>query len=278
MTWQWQEGNNLKYLLIPEWAERGVTATFSSRSGGLSTGVYSSLNLGLHVDDASELVVANRRLFLDELGIPFRNCVIAEQVHGDSIKLITNQDKGKGMETIHTAIPATDGMITNESGIALMAFFADCVPIYFFHPDIRIVGIAHAGWKGTVKNIAGKMAAKISSFGGHPSRCLAAIGPCIGKCCYEVDEKVGRLFLENVPNANEFINQIKNSTYEKNKYKLDLAAANKELLLAEGLSVSNILEAGICNSCRENDFYSYRRDSGMTGRMAGVISLNAKTL
>lgn len=272
MTWQWQKGNRVKYLTIPEWAEKGVTAAFSSRSGGFSTGKYSSLNMGLHVNDMQETVVSNRKLFLNELGISFLDCVVAEQVHGHNVQMITCKDKGKGMDSMYSAIPSTDGMLTLERKVALMTFFADCIPIYFFHPDIRIIGIAHAGWKGTVENIVGKMITKISSFGGHPSKCLAAIGPGIGKCCYEVDEKVGRLVMDNIPNADKVINQT-NNTCEK-RYMLDLAAANKELLLTEGLGTSNIWEAGVCDSCNEDDFYSYRRDGGMTGRMAGVISFN----
>lgn len=216
MGWQWQKGKTLNYLIIEEWAEKGVTAAFSSRSGGLSNGPYTSLNIGLHVEDKQETVLANRKRLLDEWSIPFEDCVVADQVHGRHIQFITGEDRGKGMESTGTAIPSTDGMLTN-SGIALMAFFADCVPVFFFHPDIRIIGLAHAGWKGTASGIAGKMIEKISSYGGHPSRCLVGIGPCIGKCCYEVDENVIEAINEKVLNIARVAAPVeKNESAKKN--------------------------------------------------------------
>ncbi|MGI6450342.1 MAG: peptidoglycan editing factor PgeF [Desulfitobacteriia bacterium] len=267
--WKWQRGKTLTYLTIPHWSEFGVRVAFAVRTGGVSEDPYSSLNLALHVGDDSQAVLKNRKIFLQELGYQSKDCVTAEQVHGTRVLRVTAADRGRGMENLRNALPECDGMVTTEE-IGLLCFYADCVPLFFFEPRTGHLGLAHAGWQGTVHKIAKKMLAVISSAGGRPEDCLAAIGPCIGSCCYEVGENVAAAFREN-------FNNLKLLTPKgEGKYYLDLVQANAMLLLEEGLHPENILVAGLCTACRPDSFYSYRRD-GITGRMAAFIGKSPRS-
>lgn len=152
MKWEWQRGFSLQYLTIPQWSKWGVKAAFSIREHGVSQEPYSSLNLALHVGDQPEAVLENRKIFLSEFGQDPENCTAANQVHGTNVVSVTEQERGRGMFELASAIPKCDGMVTTES-IGLMCFYADCVPLYFFNPCIGMIGLAHAGWKGTAHQI-----------------------------------------------------------------------------------------------------------------------------
>lgn len=260
--WEWQRGKRIDYLTIPKWSELGVKAVFSTRKAGVSKGLYSSLNMALHVNDQPEEVLRNRKIFLTELGHSPENCVAGEQIHGIGVVSVTAKDKGLGMWEMKDAIPQCDGMVTGEK-IGLFSFYADCVPLYFCNPPTGIVGLAHAGWKGTYKKIVKEVLTKIKSAGGLPEDCLAAIGPCIGACCYRVGENVASIFREIFNNS--VLIEI-----SKGEYLLDLVEANRMLLLAEGIPPENISIAGMCTACHSDLFYSYRRE-GITGRMAAFI-------
>ena len=262
MEWTWKTGKKLSYLTIPEWWELGVTVGFSTRGGGgESKEPYSSLNLALHVNDDENDVQRNRSLFLEEFEINSENCVTAEQVHGTKIRTVTIEDKGRGMKDIATAFSKCDGFLT-QSNVGLLCFFADCVPIYFFNPKLGMIGLAHAGWKGTVNRIAAEVIKEIRLAGGSVQDTLVAIGPCIKECCYEVDENVASVFNNY---TNPLILQQK-----LDKYILNLSEANKEILMSEGVPRANIIIADFCTSCNPHLFYSYRRE-GITGRMGAFI-------
>lgn len=260
--WKWQRGKTLDYLTIPEWSKWGVKAVFSIRKAGVSKGPYSSLNLALHVNDQPEDVLQNRKIFLAEFGSSTENCVAAEQIHGIRVVSVSAKDKGLGMLEMKDAIPQCDGMVTVE-GIGLFCFYADCVPLYFYNPPTGMVGLAHAGWQGTAQKIVKEVLTKIKSAGGFPEDCFAAIGPCIGSCCYQVGENVASIFRENFNDS--ILTEI-----SKGKYRLDLVEANRILLISEGIPPENISIAGMCTACHSDLFYSYRRE-GITGRMAAFI-------
>lgn len=255
MGWEWDKSGKISYLTIPKWSEWGIKVAFST---------LSSFNMGLHVNDNPENVVENRKRFLSELEVSPDDCVIAEQVHGHHVHIVTEKDKGRGMFEMSSAIPECDGMVTMEK-MGLMCFFADCVPIYFYCPQTGMIGIAHAGWKGTAQKIVKEVLNRIESAGGSPETCYAAIGPCIGACCYEVDENVASIFRENFNNHDSILIKIPGG-----KYKLNLLEANRALLTVEGILPENIYFSEMCTSCHSEAFYSYRRD-GMTGRMAALI-------
>ncbi|UWG96116.1 peptidoglycan editing factor PgeF [Dehalobacter sp. DCM] len=268
MQWQRTVSPEQNFLTIPEWEEQGVTAVFSTRIGGLSKPPYASLNLAFHVGDNPGDVLGNRKRFLSGFGYSLEDCVAAEQVHGTQVRFINEASKGLGMSTMETALPGCDGMLTCDN-TALMCFFADCVPLYFFEPNSGIIGLAHAGWRGTVHHIAREMLTSIKKAGGDPDTCLVAIGPCIGPCCYTVGENVVSLLKEEINDRSSLPTVL--TEYGQGTYTLDLAAANRILLTQEGIRPENITTAYLCTSCHSEDFFSYRRE-GITGRMAAFIA------
>jgi YfiH family protein len=163
----------------------------SGRLGGTSKQPFSSLNLGLHVEDNAKDVIVNRQLFCEAIGMRSDRIVTAQQLHTDTVAVVTEELIGKGAQNYNEAIEATDALITNVPEIPLMLFFADCVPVLIVDPVQRAVGVVHAGWKGTVAKIAQKtILAMQANFGTVPHDCLVAIAPSIGPCCYIVDEVV----------------------------------------------------------------------------------------
>ncbi|OGX60705.1 MAG: multicopper polyphenol oxidase, partial [Paenibacillus sp. RIFOXYA1_FULL_44_5] len=197
------------------------------------------------------------------------------QVHGNEIAVITENDMGKGRTDAEDAVQGKDGLITNRKGIWLTAFFADCVPLYFFDPVNEAVGIAHAGWKGTVLNIARNTAqAMQKQFDSKPEHILAAIGPSIQSCCYEVDnhviQQVDKLLEEHAITDSSPYYIRKN----QEKYMLDLQQLNKQNMIKAGILPMNIEISEWCTSCSTTMFFSHRKEAGKTGRMAAWIGLH----
>lgn len=243
----------------------------STRHGGFSHGSYSSLNLGLHVEDDAEHVVNNRIEFCRNLGVDYKALVTCQQVHSANVAKVTRADKGKGLENYEEAIANTDALITNEANIPLMLFFADCTPIILADPVHKAVGVAHGGWKGTVKSIAVKTIEMMGQeYGTQPEDVLAGIGPAIGPCCYQVGEEVAQQFRDSFP---EFADEIIEPASEKGKSYLNLWQANARQLLAAGVLKEHIEVAGVCTACHNQQFFSYRADGGRTGRIGALICL-----
>lgn len=264
MPWEWCKGKILSYLTIPEWKAEGVEIAFSNRLHGVSTGRFDSLNMGLHVGDEPEAVLLNRQLWLDEFDAGWLDAVVGEQVHGVQVKWVGAKDRGSGIREMQTSLAGIDGMLTREK-IGLMAFFADCVPLFFHHPPTGIVAIAHAGWRGTIGHIGQKVLAMLSGLGVVANECRVAIGPGIGACCYEVDEFVAGQFKADFPDADFLV------PGSEGRFRLDLQAANRHALLAAKVQAENIWMAELCTSCHPDLFFSHRGEGGSTGRMAGWI-------
>lgn len=262
--------NNLwrgKFSSFPEdLCVHGLTG----RLGGVSQKPYDSLNMALHVGDNPADVWENRRRFLHALGLKAEDMVTPEQVHGQHIVRVGRAEAGRGAKEYEDSIPETDALITDEPGLPLVLCFADCTPVLFLDPEHLAVGIAHGGWKGTVKKIAQKtVMAMTKEFGTKPSDVLAAIGPAIGPCCYEVGEEVAGQFREAFPyHVEDIISQM------GDKVHLNLWQANRLQLMDIGVKSENIDMADTCTACKHQWFYSYRADGGTTGRMAAVIALN----
>ncbi|WP_426447678.1 peptidoglycan editing factor PgeF [Paenibacillus sp. S-38] len=255
-----------------------VTAGFTTRRGGVSGEPYQGLNCGLHVDDAPEAVVENRRRLAQALGIPFEAGTYAEQVHGKEIQMVTSALRGAGIRDRDSALQAKDGFMTNEPGVYLYALFADCVPLYFYDPIRRAVGLAHAGWKGTALGIARSMVEAMSAAYGTKARDLrAAIGPSIGACCYEVDDTVvSRIDKALGTTGGAAQEEGQPPFYEAKlggKYTLNLQAVNRQIMIKAGIMPSHIEISSLCTSCRTDLFFSHRKERGRTGRMAAWIGL-----
>jgi YfiH family protein len=253
-----------------------LTAGFTSRLGGVSEKPFASFNCGLHVNDLSEHVITNRQRLAEALVMPFDAFTYAEQVHGNEIAVIKRADKGKGRASRAEAIQSRDGFVTNEKELVLCALFADCVPLFFYDPVLEVAGLAHAGWKGTVLNVAGAaIQAMNEEFGCKPEHIRAAIGPSIGICCYEVDEKVAQPVksvltdMKAVPEILQKVLQPKGNQ----KYMLNLQELNRNFIEKAGILSSSIEVTELCTSCHTDIFYSHRQEKGATGRMAAWIAM-----
>ena len=264
MPWLWRQGKMLTYLTIPEWEAQGIQIGFSTRWGGISQSPYSSLNLGLHVGDNPDDVRNNRVVWFEEWNADFSDVVIGEQVHGVNAYLVKDEDAGRGSLGLQSVIPDVDALVTTTS-LGLMAFFADCVPVFFYNPKLQAVAIAHAGWKGTQGKVILNVLDKMRSLGGKPEDCWVAIGPSIGPCCYEVDDRVISRFEEDFSET-PFLKSVK-----PGHAMLNLWEANQSLLKEIGVPSENIWTAQVCTACHTDSFFSHRKEGPSTGRMAGWI-------
>jgi len=267
-----KKNDQIDYFTLPTWEEinNSLVVGFSTRVSGYSSGAYSSFNLALHVGDNEQDVVANRKKLTEAIGFSYDAWTCAEQVHGNNIEIITADKRGRGRYNLQDAIPNVDGIVTNLPDILLTSFYADCVPLYFFDPVKKVVGLAHAGWKGTVLKIGEKMIETMSqSFGSNPKDIKAAIGPSIGQCCYEVNDQV-------ITPLSSAINYIPNEAVinkENLHYDLDLKKINEQIIKKAGILPKNIEISSLCTSCNPDIFYSFRKEHGKTGRMASWIGL-----
>ncbi|MFB1049650.1 peptidoglycan editing factor PgeF [Paraliobacillus sp. JSM ZJ581] len=236
---------------------------FTTRHGGVSKSPYDSFNLGLHVNDNQQDVLANRNVLSQLLAYPLNNWVMAEQTHGTKIHLVTSADRGSGALDVATAIPNTDGLITKEKNILLVAMFADCVPLYFWDTSTGWIGIAHAGWKGTVKQMAVNMIKKLKAHGANIDTLYVGIGPSISQTNYEINNHV----FNHIPIR--FREQVTKKVSDMN-YLLNLSSLNYYMLIEHGIQPENIYQSHLC-TYSDPLFFSYRYEKGQTGRMLGYI-------
>ncbi|MDQ0286950.1 YfiH family protein [Desulfofundulus luciae] len=266
----WKEEGAVKWLLWEAFLDTGlVSHGFTTRHGGVSTGEFATLNMAFHVGDDPDHVLTNREVACWALEMNPAHLVAGQQVHGDRVAVVGKVHRGRGARSTEDALPATDALITGEPLVPLSSYYADCVPVFLLDPVRRVVGLAHAGWRGTYLDIAAKTVEAMGRFfGSRPEDCLAGIGPSIGPCCYEVDVPLVDLFKGHFPFWQELL--VPNPT---GKWQLDLWEANRRILVEAGLGPENIFIAGVCTCCRQDLFFSYRGSGGRTGRMAALIML-----
>lgn len=258
-----QNNKNIWYGSFAAFDALGFGNALSCRLHGESALISGGLNLALHVGDEAGLVLKNRRAYAAALGLDAGKFTCCEQVHGSNVAVVDEALAGKGAEAYSDAVKNTDALVTNLPQLPLMLFFADCVPVIFADPVSGSIGLAHAGWRGTVAGIAASTVAKMQeAFGAKPENILAGIGPSIGQCCYEVDDKV---FEAGKKYAGCF------TPKENGRYMADLQAWNRLALLDAGLLPQNIYNAGVCTQCSKELFFSYRAENGKTGRMGITI-------
>jgi polyphenol oxidase len=213
-------------------------------------------------------VRSNRKLICKSMGLTLDDWVNARQQHTDHIERVYLDDRGRGAHSSEDCFPGTDGLVTNEPGILLAAFFADCVPLLMLDPRNRAVGVIHAGWKGTAQKIAAKGVKKMADeFGTQPDDVLIGIGPAIGPCCYEVDEPVIQQF------PADLFGDCLLPAKQEGKAFLDLAEANRYQLILAGVRPEHIETMALCTCCHTDWFFSHRKENGRTGRLAAVIAL-----
>ncbi|WP_054941741.1 peptidoglycan editing factor PgeF [Paenibacillus ihuae] len=275
-----KQGMPVLLELEPWHGYREITAGFTGRQGGSGKPPYDSFNCAFHVGDNPEDVLSNREKLAECLGFSLDAWTCGEQTHGKHIALVTEADRGRGSRTRASAFQSTDGLLTNVPGVLLTSFYADCVPLYFYDPVERVAGLAHAGWKGTVAEIAGAMVSKMAeAYGSKPQHILAAIGPSIGECCYEVDDYV----IKHVLQLEETLAHTASSGTEQDLYTKSLSDDSKSMLNLKELNQRIMIKAGIlpthiecttwCTSCNTDLFFSYRKEQGITGRMTSWIGI-----
>ena len=245
----------------------GIVHGFSTRKGGVSAPPRDSLNLGTGRGDDDASVKENYRRFFATLGLDRTRAVLSKQVHETTVRLCTAADAGKGL-LVRQDYPA-DALITAEKHLPLVVFSADCGTILLHDPVRQAVGAVHAGWRGCAAGIlAETVAAMQRVFGTDPAQLLAALGPCIGACCFETDADVPDAMTAALgSDAAPYISR------RGAKFHVDLAGINRLWLLRAGLAPEHIDDSGICSACRPDLFWSHRKMGNARGAQVAVISL-----
>lgn len=236
---------------------------FTTRFGGVSEGYLSSLNIGMHRGDAPENVAQNYVNLSRLLGVSCDDFVVTKQTHSDIVRAVSAEDRGKCL--VEGASPECDALITNTPGLALVVFTADCTPILLHDPVTGAVGAAHAGWRGTAADIAGKTVRAMQQYYGcDPANIRAAIGPNIAQCCFETDRDVPDGMLAAFGReANAFIRPL------GEKYYVNLKEINALALRRAG--VSHIEISAECTACQPDRFWSHRRAGAQRGSQGAII-------
>lgn len=238
---------------------------FTTRHEGVSRTPYNSLNLGTNTQDQAHSVEGNRSLLTRAFGITQEKLVTVKQVHGTDILVIDEPND----DVSHFLGLEGDAIITNQPGIMIGVCVADCAPILLLDEEKQIIAVVHAGWQGTASELVTKTVAGMKSlFGSNPKKLQAIIGPSIGKCCYEVDAPVKQAFVQNGLDWDGCSEQSGDGSW-----RLDIAAANRNLLIGAGLPAAQIQVSDMCVCCHRELFFSYRRDGIETGRQMGFIML-----
>jgi len=250
------------YLICEEIKKLGIRHGFTFKTGGKSIGKVEGLNLGFRVGDLKENVLENYRMVAGDLGLDFNSIVTSKQTHSDNIRIVTNQDRGKGVTKL-SDIEDTDGLVTCEKNLPLVVFSADCYPVLLADKEKKAVAAVHSGWRGTKSGISGKAAmVMINEFGVCPENIMVAVGPGIGGCCFETEIDVAEKF-----------EQCYLTEKGGGKFLIDLPAVIKKTLMENGINEKNIFFSERCTVCENDNFYSYRVHREKTGRMGAFISL-----
>jgi hypothetical protein len=256
-------------------AQPGPRALVTTRHGGVSAGPFASLNLGGLTGDAPEAVRENRARAAALVGAAAKDLAFGRQVHGARVARVPAGHAGGAFDD-------TDALVTDARGVPLVILTADCAAVFLHDPVRRAVGIAHAGWRGTVGGIAAATVARMhEEFGTDPADLIAAIGPSIGPCCYEVGDEVIAAAEAAFPGHAEEVlvepdmasaGSFRAAVNEGRRH-FDLWRANERVLAGAGVREENIEHARLCTACRTDLFYSHRAEKGVTGRFAGIIVL-----
>jgi len=287
------DGKVMEYLTFPLLTQTGcVSHLFTTRLGGVSQGIFASCNLSFTRGDAVEAVMENYRRvavvmtrqeqkLLDKReGKPtplkepltLTDFVCSDQTHTTNIRVATREDAGKGVvrKKDYTDV---DGLITQEKGLVLSTFYADCIPLYFVDPQKKAIGLSHSGWRGTVGKMGEQTVKKMQEeFGSRPEEIYAAIGPGICQECYEVSEDVAQAVCECFEKERSIVEKL---IYKKDngKYQLDLWRTNYEILLQAGILPEHIQVTDICTCHNPSYLFSHRASHGRRGNLGAFLCL-----
>lgn len=270
-TTELKEKNHVPYIQFKNLSATGIVKHgFSTRKGGVSTGIFSSMNLNFKRGDDPDAVMENYRRMAAALNMRVEDMVLSDQTHTTNVRVITEEDRGKGILKPQD-YSDVDGMITNVPGIVLVTSYADCVPLYFVDPVRKAIGLSHSGWKGTVGHIGQKTVWKMHEvYGSEPKDIVAAIGPSICQSCYEVSDDVAETFRANFT-ADEAADILLDKG--NGKYQLDLWKANWYVLTDAGILPEHLSVTDLCTACHPDLLWSHRKTNGQRGGLSAFLSL-----
>lgn len=258
------------FLTFPTLSELGfVRHAFSTRIGGVSEGIYKSMNLNFKRGDDPEKVQENYRIFCQAAGFDYQTLVSSSQDHNINVRCVTSKDCGIGIWREHD-MTSVDALVTNEPNVTLVTHYADCTPLYFADPEKKVIALAHAGWRGTVEKIGETVVdVMVEEYGCDPTDIIAVVGPAIGACCYIVDTPVFEQFAS--------LTELKPAYFTKSlghgKYLVDLKETNRRMLLEAGLLSINITISDVCTKCNSGLLFSHRASKGQRGGMVAMMCM-----
>ena len=266
-----RKNKGVTYLTWPEFEKiPGFVHGFSTRLGGVSEGIYSSMNLSFTRGDKEEAVRENYNRISAALGFSPEDIVTSDQTHTANVRVITAEDRGNGI-TKPRPYTDVDGMITNVPGLVLATFYADCVPLYFADPVHKAVGLSHSGWRGTAAGIGAVTVKELQKhYGTRPEDIYAAVGPSICQDCYELSEDVILEFQKT------FSRELWKDIFyrkENGKYQLNLWEANRQILLGAGILPEHISMPNLCTCCNPEFLYSHRASQGKRGNLRAFLGI-----
>lgn len=246
-----------------------INHAFSTRLGGVSEGEFTSMNMAFNRGDNPENVTENYKRICKSAGFDFDSLTASAQDHNTFVRAVTSENKGVGIYKPRD-LQSVDALITNEKSVTLVTYYADCTPLFFVDTKQKAIGLAHAGWRGTVGRIGEKVVNKMTElYGTNPSDIVAAIGPAISVCCYEVDK----------PCADNFyaLSDLDSSRFvfpkENGKYMIDLLETNRQILVAAGVKNENITVSDVCTNCNSDLLWSHRATKGKRGTMSAFMCI-----
>lgn len=245
-----------------------VTAAYTTRHGGVSEPPFASLNCGYTAGDDPDAVTENRRRALAELGLPAADLVVGGQVHGCTAAVVTPDERGRGAEGPADVVPDTDGLLTDVPGLPLAVLTADCVPVFLFAPQPGVVGLLHAGWRGTLRGILDATLAVLgATWRVGAAQVHLAFGPAIGPCCYEIGPDVAEEAAGHTATGDTLRER------GAGHWSLDLPGHLCAQGLAAGIPTTHIQPPGPCSKCGVSTYFSYRGEGPRSGRTLSVLAL-----
>lgn len=273
------ERNGVKWLTFPQLDRYPeLTHLFTTRHGGVSTGEKASWNFGKGPDESWDNILENYGILAEVVECDRSRMVRTDQTHTANVLAVTEEHLGMGIlrEREYTDI---DGLVTNLKGVTLITSHGDCNALFFYDPVNQVIGQAHSGWKGTLKEIGGEVIRVMKKeYGCVPEHILVGIGPALCQGCFEVDEDVAQLFYEKNAGWRKLaqtrdIGVCSETGETRRKHYINLKGVVKETLLGAGILPENIFDMGLCSKCRPDLFYSYRGQKGRNGNMVAAMKL-----
>lgn len=246
-----------------------INHAFSTKHGGVSEGEFESMNFAFNRGDNPDNVTQNYKRFCQSAGFEYETLTASAQDHNTVVRAVTEKDCGVGIYKPRD-MESVDALITNEKGVTLVTYYADCTPLFFVDTKNKAIGLAHAGWRGTVGRIGEKVVKKMTElYDTNPADIKAAIGPAISVCCYEVDYPCAENFLKLEGLESEKFVFPK----ENGKYMLDLLETNRQILVSCGVKPENITVSDVCTNCNSDLLWSHRATKGHRGTMCAFMCM-----